>query len=367
MNTAITAMHYCVPKKRLTNEELAQRFGEQHLKSIFKMAGIRERRVVSDGETASDLAYWAARRLINDRQLDPKEIDLLILASQTADYQVPATACVLHGRLGLSEHCAAFDIGMGCSSYPYSLSVAHSMVASGIARKALVLNAEALTPTIHPMDRALVPLFGDGAAATLLEPLSGEGGFVGFLLGTDGSGYHHLIIPASGARMPRTDETKKETGDESGIVRTQEHLHMDGPAIFFFSVYKIPNVIKLALDRFRLTLDDLDLVLLHQANKTMVDQIYRALKVPPEKRFYFMEMIGNVSGASTPILLAEAWRQGLVRPGMRILLSAFGNGLSWGVTVIEWPEGVGPAVRGALEPGEEEERVEANRCIITTC
>jgi 3-oxoacyl-[acyl-carrier-protein] synthase-3 len=345
-------MHYCVPKKRLTNDELAQRFGEQHLNSIFKMTGIRERRIVSNGETATDLAYWAAKRLIDDRQLDPKEIDLLIFASQTGDYQVPATACVLHSRLGLAENCAAFDLGMGCSSYPYSLGVAHSMLAAGLARKALVLNAEALTSVIHPLDRSLVPLFGDGAAATLLEPLAGQGGFVGFLLGTDGNNYQSIIIPASGARLPRTNETKKEIEDESGIVRTQEHLHMDGPAVFFFSVNRIPNMIKLALDRFRLTVDDLDLVLLHQANKTMVDQIYRILKVPPEKRFYFMEAIGNTSGASTPILLAEAWRQGLIRPSMRILLAAFGNGLSWGITVIEWPAAVAAPVQGPVEPEE---------------
>ena len=354
MNTTITAMHYCVPQKRLTNKELAERFGEKQLKSIVKMAGIRERRVVSDGETASDLAYWAARRLIDDRQLDPKEIDLLIFASQTGDYQIPATACVLHGRLGLPESCAAFDINLGCTSYPYSLGVAHSMVVSGVARKALVLNADALTTVIHPLDRSLVPLQGDGAVATLLEPVSGAGGFLGFVLGTDGTGYQHLIMPASGARTPRTGETKRETKDESGIVRTQEHLYMNGPAIFHFSVYKIPDVIRRALARFQLTVDDLDLVLLHQANRTMVDMIYRALEVPLEKRFYFMESVGNVSGASTPMVLAEAWRQGRIRPGTRTLLAAFGVGLSWGVAVIEWPEDVGPAVIGPVEPGEEE-------------
>lgn len=354
MNSTITAMHYCLPKKRLTNAELARRFGERQLKSIVKMAGIKERRVVSPGETASDLAYWAARRLIEDRHLDPAEIDLLIFATQTGDYQLPATACVMHQRLGLSEECAAFDINLGCTSYPYGLSVAHSMIVSGVARKALLLNAEALTTVIHPMDRGLVPLHGDGAVASLLEPVSGKGGFVGFRLGTDGSGYHHLIIPASGARLPRSDATKREVEEESGILRTQEHLFMNGPAIFHFSVYKIPEVIKQALDQFQLTIDDVDLVLLHQANTTMVNLIYRALEVPPQKRFLFMEMIGNLSGPSTPAVLAEAWRNGLVRPGTRTLLASFGVGLSWGVTVIEWPEDVGPAVQGSVEPGEEE-------------
>lgn len=354
MNTTITGMHYCVPRQRLTNEALVERFGERQIKSIVKMAGVRERRVVSAGETASDLAYWAARRLLEGRGIDPQEIDLLIYATQTGDYQIPATACVMHGRLGLSERCAAFDINLGCTSFPYSLSVAHSMVAAGLAHKALVINADALTTVIHPLDRGLVPLHGDGAAATLVEPTSRAGGFAGFWLGTDGSGYRHLIIPASGARLPRTAETHKEIQDESGIIRTQEHLYMNGPAIFHFSVYKIPEVIQQALDQFGLTIGDLDLVLLHQANRTMVDQIYRSLDIPAEKRFYFMEDIGNLSGASTPVLLAEAWRQGRIKPGTKTLLAAFGVGLSWGVTVIEWPMDLAPAIQADIEPGETE-------------
>jgi 3-oxoacyl-[acyl-carrier-protein] synthase III len=353
MNTAITAVHYCVPRQRLRNEDLAQRFGAQHMDSIVKLAGIQERRVVAPGETASDLAYWAARGLITDRRIDPQSIDLLIFASQTGDYQVPATACVLHERLGLGQNCAAFDLGMGCSSYPYSLSVAHSMLVAGMARRALVLVAEALTPYIHPLDRGLAPLFGDGAAATLLEP-STEGGFGGFLLGTDGTGHRSIIIPASGARIPRSAETRTEVTDESGIVRTREHLQMDGPTVFFFSVQHIPRMIRMALDRFELTLEEVDLVLLHQANKTMVDQIYRVLRVPPEKRFYTLEKLGNTSGASTAILLAEAGRQGVLRPGMRVLLAAFGNGLSWGITVFEWSTQAGVAVCAPIEPGRGE-------------
>ena len=354
MNSIISAMHYCIPKRRLTNDELVERFGERAMKSITRMSGIKERRVVTDGETASDLAYWAARRLVEDREIDPAEVDLLLFASQTGDYQIPATACVLHSRLGLSENCGAFDINLGCTSYPYSLSVAHSMIVAGIAHKALVLNAEALTTVIHPMDRGLVPLHGDGAVATFMEPSTGSGGFLGFMLGTDGSGYRYLIMPASGARMPRSEETKREIQDESGIIRTQEHLQMDGPAIFHFSVYKIPEIIKQSLERFRLTIDDFELVLLHQANKTMIDAIYSALNVPQEKRFFFMEEIGNISGGSTPLVLAEAWRQGRIHAGSRTLLVAFGVGLSWGVAAIQWPDVVAPPVQGSVEPGDVE-------------
>jgi len=352
MHSAITGMHYCVPTRRLTNDELVERFGERQVKSIVKMAGVTERRVVGPGETASDLAYWAAVRLLEDRHVDPASVDLIVFASQTGDYQLPATACVLHGRLGLSERCAAFDLNLGCTSFPYSLAVVHGMIAGGMAKRALLLNAEALTSVIHPKDRGLVPLHGDGASATLVEATAGDHGVEGVFLGTDGTGYHHLIIPASGARMPRSAETCVEETNESGIVRTKEHLHMNGAAIFHFSVYKIPEVITQALESFKLTIDDLDLVILHQANRTMVTQIYRALGVPAEKQFMFMEMIGNLSGPSTPVVLAEAWRQGRIRPGSRTLLCAFGVGLSWGVVTLKWPDTIPPAVAAPVEPGE---------------
>ncbi len=348
----ITAMHYCVPENVLTNEVLEERFGQKALKSIVKMAGILERRVVRTGQTASDLAFWAAKRLMEDRQLDPCSIDLLIFASQTGDYQIPATACTLHNRLGLSDRCAAFDINLGCSSFPYSLSVANGMICSRVARRALVLNADALTTVIHPKDRGLVPLHGDGAVASLLEPAPDDCGFDGFYLGTDGAGAGHLMIPASGARNPRSEETRKELLDDKGSVRTMEHLCMNGPAVFHFSVYKVPEVIRHALDAFALTLEDIDLVLLHQANKMMLDLIYKALDVPANKQFLFMETVGNLSGASTPLVLCEAWRRGLIRGGSRTLLAAFGVGLSWGVTAIRWPTELPSMVRGPVEPGD---------------
>jgi 3-oxoacyl-[acyl-carrier-protein] synthase III len=348
-NSIITGIHYCIPTKTIGNPELIERFGERQLKSIVKMAGIKERRVVSAGETAADLAYCAATRLFAAQQIDPQSIDLLIFASQTGDHQIPATACILHGKLGLSTNCAAFDLNLGCTSYPYTLSVAHSMLVAGVATKALLLNADALTTVIHPLDRGLVPLHGDGAVATILEATSSSAGFAGFLLGTDGTGAQHLSIPASGARIPRSDETKQEVTDESGITRTLEHLHMNGPAVFHFSVYQVPTAINAALAKFQLTIADIDLVILHQANKMMMDLIYKALEVPPEKRFYFMETVGNTSGASTPMALAEAWRQQKIQPGTKTLLASFGVGLSWGVTVINWPADVTPSINAEVD------------------
>jgi 3-oxoacyl-[acyl-carrier-protein] synthase-3 len=343
-STSIVAIASALPSKRLTNEELARRFGEKELASITKMAGISERRVVSNGQCASDLALTAAERLFKNKPFDRNLIDALIFVSQTPDYRIPPTASVLHGKLGLKEDCATFDINQACSAYPYVLSVAHSMVTAGVASHVLVLNADALSTLIHPGDRSLVTLHGDAACASVVGRCQEGYGFDGFLLGSDGSGAKHLLVLAGGARRPSSPETRVERIDDSGCVRTDEHLFMDGPAVFHFSVYKVPSVIKAALERFQLTLNDIDAVMLHQANKTMMDLIYKSLRVPPEKRFYCLERMGNSSGPSTPVALSEAWRQQRIRPGSRTLLCSFGAGLTWGVAIIRWPEDAEPSI-----------------------
>lgn len=350
MNAAITAIHYCLPPLRLGQEELARRFDPKQVAAIAKMAGITERRVAPPGVTASDLAFVAAQRLLAARGIAPAEIDLLVFVSQTGDYQIPATACVLHGRLGLGPHCGAFDVGLGCSAFPYALAVVNGLIQSGVAKKALLLNADTLTHVIDPRDRALVTLHGDGAVATLLEPAAEPGtGLLGVLLGTEGTGAPHLMIPASGARQPRSAETKRDIADASGSVRTDEHLTMNGPAIFHFSVYKVPEMVREALAKFQITLEEVDLVIFHQANRTMLELIYKSLGVPEAKRFYFMEKIGNTSGAATPIALAEAVRQEKIRPGGRVLLASFGAGLSWGVALLRWPEQGSARVEASVE------------------
>jgi len=303
------------------------------------MSGIQDRRVAPEGVTAADLAACAAERLLTAKGIRREEIDLVIFASQTPDYQIPATACVLHERLGLGQDCACFDINLGCSSFPYTLATAHGYLMSGIAHTALLLNGDTISHVIHPGDKSLATLHGDAATATLMETTDESGaGFVGFRLGTDGSGWRHIVMPSSGARSPRRLETMKETVDASGNTNSPQHLQMNGAAVFHFSLYKVPEVIRGALLACKLTIDDIDLVLLHQANRTMDDMIYKSLKVPAEKQFYFLEHVGNAAGASSPMLLAEAWRQGRLRPGSLVLIAAFGNGLSWGVTIIRWPK-----------------------------
>lgn len=348
--STIRALAHALPERTLRYEALVERFGEKHVASIYKMSGIRDRRVVAEGQCASDLAEAAARRLLQHTGIDPSSIDLLLFASQTPDYRIPATASRLQGVLGLPERCTTFDVNQTCASFIFSLEIAHSMLVAQTAHRALVLNADALSTLIHPQDRGLVTLHGDAAVATLLEPCSPEAGGIEFFeVGTAGDKFDRLLVPAGGARLPASEATRQESCDESGCVRTPEHIYMDGPAIFHFAIYRIRDFLKELFERRGLTVDNFDQILFHQANRTMVDMLYKSLGVPAEKRFYYLEHIGNTSGASLPSLLAEAWRAGVIQPGSRTLLCSFGGGLSWGAVSLRWPQDANAAVPGSVD------------------
>lgn len=342
-------MHYCIPREVLTQEALVERFTAKQVEGIAKLSGITQRRVAPPTVTSVDLAQCATQRLLEAKGIDPQSIDFVLFATQTGDYQLPASACVLHGRLGLGKHCGAMDIGLGCSAFPYGLSVANGLIASGVAQRILLINADTLTKVIHPADRGLVPLHGDGAVATLIEPAAGEEGLLHFELGTDGRGSEHLIIPASGARVPRTVQTGQEIVDDSGSVRSQEHLYMNGPAVFQFSIRTVPEAIGQAFAKWGVAAADLDLLLLHQANRMMLDMIYKKLGMGADQQFFFMKDVGNMSGASTPMVLAEAWRSGRLKPGSLVALASFGVGLSWGVVLMRLPDDVPPAPAASVE------------------
>lgn len=332
----IRAIANVLPQGRLDHQQLVERFGEKEMRSVHKMTGINQRRIALPGQCASDLAFEAAERLIAHHQIDRTSIDALIFTSQTPDYRTPATACALHGRLGLSERCAAFDINQACAGYVYSLMVGNSLLASGAARRVMLLNGDTLSKMVHPDDRGLVALTGDAGVATLLE--AGDGaGIEAFRLGTDGSQFQRLIVPAGGCRS---------LAPQPEGAPPPDFLFMDGPAVFHFSIYRIPDFLRECLGEWQMTMDDIDLVLLHQANRTMVEMIYKSLRVPPEKQFINIGEIGNTAGAALPTLLSEAWREGRIKPGSRTLLCGFGAGLSWGALTIRWPDSTDPATPG---------------------
>jgi 3-oxoacyl-[acyl-carrier-protein] synthase III len=350
MTSTIRAVAHALPATVLGYEDVVARFGEKHVASIYRMSGIRDRRVVAPGQCASDLAAAAARRLIEHGRLDPAGIDALIFASQTPDYRIPATASRLQAELGLPERCATFDMNQACASFIFGLQVAHSMVVAETARRVLLLNGDALSALINPNDRGLVTLHGDAAAATLVEPCDVDGGGIEFFeVGTAGKEFARLIVPAGGARLPSGPTTCVEETDSTGCTRSQDQLFMDGPAIFHFALYKVKDFLKELLQRRKLSIDDFDLVLFHQANKTMVDLLYKSLDVPLNKRYYFLEHVGNSSGASLPSLLAQAWREGKVKPGTRTLMCSFGGGLAWGAVALRWPADADAAVPGEVD------------------
>lgn len=327
----ITASHYVLPKEVLTDDELSARFDPKKLKGISKLSGIHARRVAPAGVTACDLAFAAADRLLRSESIERSDFDMVVFVTQTPDHLLPATGFILHERLGLPRTCGAFDISLGCPAMPYALSVANGLIASGQCKKILVVFAETITRLVHPKDRTLVPLHGDGAAVFVMERADGDCGFEFADIGADSSGWKHLQVPAGGMRTPRSPETARETVDETGVCTNAESLQMNGAAVFHFAITVIPQAIRESLQKHALTLTDCKLMILHQANKMMLDNIYNQLELPAEKRFFFMEEVGNLSAASTPVTLAEALRQGKLANGGRVLLASFGVGLTWGV------------------------------------
>jgi 3-oxoacyl-[acyl-carrier-protein] synthase-3 len=337
-SSCILAVEPELGSETLSYEDLEHKFGVEAMQKVLSGAGIRNRRIAPKGVCGSDLAYNATIRLFEKYQVDPRSIDLLIFCTQSPDYWMPTTACVLHDRLHLKKECAAFDINLGCSQYVYALSVAHSMLLSGCATRALVLTGDTMTHSVHPEDRSVVPLMGDAGSATLLGEASDGAGFLGFELGTDGSGYKYLMIPAGGARQPWTAETAIESTDAEGNVRTPSNLYMNGVGIFHFAISTVPRVVQSVLAKYSLRMADVDLFLFHQANKYMIDYLLKKLKIPDEKTHFYIEDVGNTSGSTIPLLLADALRAGKVKPGAIVLAIGFGVGLSWAATVIRWPQ-----------------------------
>ena len=343
-STSIVASAYYVPEGRLSNAELIERYGAETMAKIADSSGILERRVTKNGECASDLAMRAAQDLFSHNDIAPASIDLILFATQTPDYLLPTTACMLQQRLQIPQHAAAFDINLGCSQYVYALSVAHSMIVAGLANRALVLTGDTVSRILHPNDRAVVPLFGDAGTATVIDRVPEGQGFLQFELGSDGSGAQYLIWPTSGLRIPKTAETAAETQDKMGAVRRKDDMFMDGKAIFVFTMKVVPKVVTQLLDKACLTTDDIDLFIFHQASEMIIQTSAKKLKIPQEKLHYKLHDIGNSGGSTVGIALTDAWLSGRIKPNMRILLCAFGVGLSWSATVVRWPEKTfGPA------------------------
>ena len=330
MEAYIKAISYYLPEKVVTNDDLVKEFPEWTVEKIAGKVGVSERHVAAEGETAGDMAAKAAEMLFEEYGVKREEIDFLILCTQSPDYFLPPTACLLQSRLGLSTRCGAFDIDLGCSGYEYGLAVAKGLIATGTATNVLLLTAETYNKKIHPRDKGNRTIFGDAAAATLVAT-DGFGKIGEFVLGTDGRGAEGLIEKTGGFRAKGS--ANDLTIDENGTPHSSDHLFMDGKAIFDFTADVVPEMCKETLEKNGLQESDIDLYVFHQANRYMINYLRKLMGIDKERFYIYLDKVGNTVSSTIPIAMKEALKEGKLSGN--ILLAGFGVGLSYGATIIK--------------------------------
>ena len=344
MDISLSGSATVVPPKGRSIEEDVDLFGGniRQIERLKKTLGLNERRIASNELTNLDLCEQAAQVLLEQLNIQSSDLDGIIYVTQTPDHLQPSNAALLHGRLACSTECAALDIGLGCSGFVYALWLAYSIIANGSSQRVLVLAGDTLSRLVHPKDRATASLFGDAGSATMVEKRS-EAGASWFRLGTDGRGADSLIVPAGGARLPFSEETAVETSDADGNIRTKENLFMDGSEVFNFSIEVVPREIEALLSDAGASKDAVDYFVLHQANRYMVHNIGKRLRVDLERcPVDSFGAFGNVSSASIPGALAYELADSLSgecegKSSHQVVLSGFGVGLSWGTCLLNIP------------------------------
>ena len=329
MKAYIKAISYYLPERIVTNEDLVKEFPEWSVDKIAKKIGVYERHVAAEDETAGDMGIRAAEKLFDEHGIDKSCIDFVLLCSQSPDFFLPSTACVIQDELGLSTKCGAFDFNLGCSGYEYGLAVAKGLIVAGVAKNILLLTAETYNKHIHPKDKGNRTIFGDAAAASLVST-EGFAEIGEFCLGTDGSGYDKLIHKTGGMR--HYERMNDLHYNEDGIPISSDHLFMDGKAIFDFTSDIVPPMIEETLAKNQMKMEDIDLFVFHQANKYMINFLRKMLEIEKEKFYVFMENVGNTVSSTIPIALYEAQKEGKLKGN--VLLAGFGVGLSYGATII---------------------------------
>jgi len=330
MYVKISKIEYILPENVLTNDELSKRFPEWTPESIEEKIGIAKRHIVAENETAKDLALKVGQKILAEE--DRESIDFLILCTQSPDYFLPTTACILQHELGLRTNIGAFDFNLGCSGYIYGLGICKGLIEANIAKKILFITSETYSKHINSQDKSNLTIFGDAAAATIIE-CSETNQIMDFVLGTDGKGSNNLIIPNGGLRNKY--DINAENIEENGIIRTNNNLYMNGPEIFNFTIQRIPSLIKDVLNKHNLTMEDITYCIFHQANKYMLEYLKKKLKVPDEKFCLNMKNVGNTVSSTIPIALKDSMDNKIIKEGNLILLVGFGVGYSWGGTVVK--------------------------------
>jgi 3-oxoacyl-[acyl-carrier-protein] synthase-3 len=325
----IKNISYYLPEKILTNEDLIKEFPEWTVEKIASKVGVNQRHIAANDETAADMGIKAARKLFSENDIDKSQIDFLLFCTQSPDYFLPSSACIIQNELELNTSCGALDFNLGCSGYIYGLSLAKGLIAGCIAKNVLLITAETYTKHIHPKDKGNRTIFGDAASATLIST-EGFAEIGEFVLGTDGQGAENLIVKTGGIRNKKM--LNDLVFDENSNPKSSDYLFMDGGEIFNFTADAVPVLVENVLQKNALKQENIDLFIFHQANKYMMNYLRKLIDIEKDKFYIYLENAGNTVSSTIPIALCEAQKEKILKGN--ILLAGFGVGYSWGATVI---------------------------------
>lgn len=323
---SIEGISCAVPKNRVDSTEFYDKFGKEAVDSFVDMTGVKSTYRTPEEQTASDLCFAAARNLIEKKNIDKESVGALVFISQTPDYRLPATAFVLHKRLGLNKNCMAFDVNLGCSGFVYGLNIVGSLMKTSNIENAILLFGDTSIKTTSPEDRSSIMLFGEAGSATLLSKVKGKK-ITGTLM-SDGEGFKAIIMPSGAYRNLNGSHERVMWGD--GNIRSDYDGYMNGTDVFSFTISEVPSIIKKYMQSNDTSPDSYDSLVLHQANMFILKQISKKTKFPMEKTPVSMDRYGNTSGTSVPLTLCDFYA-GTEPKTVRTLMSGFGIGLSWGV------------------------------------
>lgn len=326
-----------LPEEILGNDELAAIYPDWPSDKIYEKTGIKERHIAGRNETAADMAYEAACNLFSQGVIEASEVDFIILCTQAPDYILPTSACILQDRLGIPKTAGALDINLGCSGFVYGLSLAKGLIETGAAKCILLLTSDTYSKYIHPMDKSVRTIFGDGATATAVSACNQDIEFIGpFVFGTDGSGAKNLIVEAGMSRLPKSAETSKTNSDGYGNVRSLENLYMNGAEVMSFSLKEVPRAVDSLLEKSGKIKEDIDFFVLHQANKFMLEALRKKLKIDSGRLPIMVEDCGNTVSSTIPIALYRLKANGQLNSGCNLMLIGFGVGYSWAACLVNF-------------------------------
>jgi 3-oxoacyl-[acyl-carrier-protein] synthase-3 len=331
---------YFLPDILIDNERINTEHPEWSVDKISVKTGIEKRYYAKADQTSGDLAYLAAAQFFEKGIIEKGAVDFLILCTQSPDYFLPTTACILQDKLGLNKSIGAFDFNLGCSGFVYGLGIAKGLICSGQAKNVLLITAETYSKFIHPNDKKNKTIFGDAASATLISAkpssrlLSGE--ILNFSYGTDGSGANHLIVKNGGLRNIVKGSATDVYDADNEFHSNDDYLFMDGKQIFDFTVFNVPGLVDSCLQKNDVSPEEIDLYIFHQANQFMMDRVRKMSKIPSEKFYIFIKETGNTVSSTIPIALSHALENKAISKGNNVVLCGFGVGLSMAAVLVKY-------------------------------